>query len=263
MKKINTLIFLFVLSITTGFSQMAPDFTFTDITGESHTLSETLAEGKVVLLDFFFVSCPPCIEFAPEIESIIEDYEGSTLEVWALSDRDQDATIAGSIFNSTHEHHKVGGVVGGGYDIKELYADSFNFTGWPTYAIICNDGSVVWDIWPLSPGANEIRSQLTEACGVMASPTGVSEISGLKGAQLFPNPAADYVSVTFELEENTRMSVAVLNTVGQTVKSLPASEYGVGSQQIDLDVSALSAGLYMLKMESADGVKTFNVMISK
>ncbi len=263
MKKINTLIFLFVLSITTAFSQMAPDFTFTDINGESHNLSETLAEGKVVMLDFFFVNCPPCNDFAPEIDAIIEDYEGTTLEVWAISDRDQDATIAGSIFNSTHEHHKVGGVAGGGYDIIELYASVFNFTGFPTYAIVCNDGSVVWDIWPISTGGNEIRSQLTESCGVMALPTGVAEIPGLKGAEVFPNPAADYVSVAFELEENTRMSVTMLNTIGQTVKSLPASEYSVGSQQVDLDVSDLSAGLYMLKMESTDGVKTFNVMVSK
>ncbi|MGD9548195.1 MAG: thioredoxin family protein [Candidatus Krumholzibacteriia bacterium] len=36
----------------------APDFTLTDTTGETHTLSAYLAEGKIVVLEWFNPDCP-------------------------------------------------------------------------------------------------------------------------------------------------------------------------------------------------------------
>ena len=37
-----------------------PDFTFTDINGVSHTLSETLKEKEMVLINLWATRCGPC-----------------------------------------------------------------------------------------------------------------------------------------------------------------------------------------------------------
>ncbi len=263
MKQIFTLIFLFALSLSSTFAQTAPDFTFTDIDGESHSLSDALAENKVILLDFFFVDCGPCQQWAPEIDAIIEDFEGTTLEIWAISDRDYNAYIQASIFNSTHEHHKVGGVQGGGNDILNLFDANFTFKAHPSYSIICSDGSITWDIWPISTGANEIRNQLTEDCGVTELSSSTSAIEGLKAVQVFPNPASDNITVEFDLATSTTMAIEVYNTLGQKVKSIQTVAYATGAQTVNVDVSDLTEGLYVLKMQSDEGLNSLDFVVTK
>ncbi|MCP4550032.1 MAG: TlpA family protein disulfide reductase [bacterium] len=50
----------------------APEATFTDITGESFTLSSL--KGKVVLIDFWATWCGPCMRALPHINEIGKDY---------------------------------------------------------------------------------------------------------------------------------------------------------------------------------------------
>ena len=261
MKQIFTFLFISLISIVSAFSQTAPDFTFTDTAGETHTLSETLAEGKVILLDFFFVNCGPCNTWAPEIDKIIEDYDGTTLEVWTISDRDNNSAIQSSAFNSTHAHHFSGGAEGGGADVVNLYASNFNFSGFPTYAVICNDGTITWDVWPISEGAMEIRAYLTEGCGVQQNVSSVAQINGLNSAKIFPNPAHINSTLEFDLETNTTMSIDLYNTLGQQVKTLSNQEYQAGNQKIELDITNLPQGLYTLKMQSSNGVNSIPLVV--
>lgn len=260
MTKIFTTIFMLAFGFTTSFGQTAPDFSFTDTEGVIHTLSEALDSGKVIMLDFFFVNCPPCVNLAPEIESIIEDYEGTTLEIWAISDRDSDAAIDASIFTSTHSHHKVGGVNGGGDDVVDLYADNFNFTGFPTYAIVCSDGTITWDIWPISEGANEIRNNLTEECGVVeAAVVSTAEIQSLNGMEVYPNPAYDNVTLEFSLNQGEIIAIDLFNALGQQVKSVPAQYYNAGSEIVNIEVASLAKGFYVLRMQTEDGINSYTL----
>jgi peroxiredoxin len=261
MKRFLTLALL--LSSTLIIAQDAPDFTFTDTEGNTHSLYETLDEGKVVLLDFFFVDCPPCIDLVPEIESIIEDFEGTTLEVWAMSDRDSDAYISSSIFASTHGHHFVGGSDGGGDAAVSTFASAFTFMGFPTYAIVCSDKSITWDVWPVSAGADEIRQHLTEECGVVeATVSSVATISGLNAAQVAPNPVSDFATLKFNLSQNTNMTITVVNTLGQIVKTINAQDYPAGSNAVEINANELSNGIYFARMNSDEGVHTVDFIVS-
>jgi peroxiredoxin len=68
----------------------APDFKLPDLNGNSVTLSSM--RGKVVLLDFWSISCGPCIREMPMIESTGETNKGKLI-VWGISfdqpDRDK------------------------------------------------------------------------------------------------------------------------------------------------------------------------------
>lgn len=262
MKKILlTLITAFSFLMTNA--QTAPDFSFTDINGDTHTLSESLDAGKVVILDFFFVNCGPCQQWAPDIETLIGDYDETTVEVWSISDRDTDAAITASIFNPTHDNHKVGGSEGEGAAAVDLYASNFNFIGFPTFAVVCTDGSITWDVWPLTSGVPELRNLLTEDCGVADLATSVGSIEGLSGLKLAPNPASVTSKLEFELNSNTTMTIDIVNTLGQTVKTVAAGDFAAGLQTFDMDLSQLSNGLYFVRMLSADGVQSFELSVSK
>ncbi|MHA1556515.1 MAG: redoxin domain-containing protein [Candidatus Heimdallarchaeota archaeon] len=58
-----------------GNLEPAPDFSVTTLAGANFTLTDY--RGKVVLLDFMSVTCPPCMQLMPELVSISEEFNDS------------------------------------------------------------------------------------------------------------------------------------------------------------------------------------------
>lgn len=136
------------LSVTNLHSQLAPDFTIIDTHGESHSLYEDyLDQGKTVLLDFFFVDCPPCNSYAPHLQSLYEDWGEGEFDVQfiSLSTKTFDSNADVSSFENQHGITFPGaGEDGGGYDATTPYTSGTfgSFWGSPSYAIISPDGMV-------------------------------------------------------------------------------------------------------------------------
>ena len=71
-------------------SQCAEDFTpsfvdFLDTNGYSHTLWEYLLSGKIVVLDFYLLTCGSCMASAPCIEELYQNYGQNTGNVIVLA----------------------------------------------------------------------------------------------------------------------------------------------------------------------------------
>lgn len=63
--------------------QPAIDFTFTDVDGNRHKLSDF--RGKVLYLDFWATWCGPCIQESPHFEQLAAKFAGKDVEFIALS----------------------------------------------------------------------------------------------------------------------------------------------------------------------------------
>lgn len=59
--------------------RQAPDFTLTDLEGNSVTLSDF--RGKVVFINFWASWCPPCRAEMPEIEALYQEYKDKDVVV--------------------------------------------------------------------------------------------------------------------------------------------------------------------------------------
>lgn len=57
----------------------AYDFTFTDVNGKIHHLSDY--RGKVVIVQFFGTYCPPCRAEIPVLNQIYKDYKGKVVVI--------------------------------------------------------------------------------------------------------------------------------------------------------------------------------------
>jgi len=68
------ILFLFIsASAVKGYAyDDAPDFTLRDIDGNEFSLSDY--QGKVVLLDFFYIDCPPCREEISHLKTLHEQF---------------------------------------------------------------------------------------------------------------------------------------------------------------------------------------------
>jgi len=75
------------------------DFTLTDLSGKSWTLSAL--RGKVVLVNFWATWCPPCRKEMPDLDLLAHRFGRQGLVVLSLSDEDDHAKIAAYV--SSHE----------------------------------------------------------------------------------------------------------------------------------------------------------------
>jgi peroxiredoxin len=68
------------------------DFTLTDLSGESWTLSSL--RGKIVLVNFWATWCPPCRKEMPDLDALAHRFARQGLVVLSLSDEDDHAKVA-------------------------------------------------------------------------------------------------------------------------------------------------------------------------
>jgi thiol-disulfide isomerase/thioredoxin len=263
MKKFFTLLTFMAVFHFSLMSQTALDFTFTDTNGNTHQMQDALDQGYIILMDFFFVDCPPCQESAPELKAIVEDYtdQGKNMIMWSLSDRDDDAYIETfkTQFGLTNA---AGGTDGGGDDVINLYAGQFNFFGFPTVSVICPNGSISWDIWPYSAGAPEWRNAI-DACGVTdadpyqpLTPSSAQDIATVDEVQLSisPNPFAGEGFLDLLLSESSDVQVEVLTIDGQLLTRWFDGQLPAGEHRLPVSGQFDYSGTMLVKVTTEMGV---------
>ncbi len=152
MKSTTAIVILFLLIQNTSISQNAIDFTITDTHGNTHSLySDYLNNGTTVLIDFFFVDCPPCNAFAPSLQGIYEEWGSGQADVQflSLSSKSFDSNADVSGYEATHGITSPGaGEDGGAYDVYQDYVDGGFGPIWgsPFFIVVAPDGSMQWNV---------------------------------------------------------------------------------------------------------------------
>ena len=147
MRRLLVLSLLF--SFLTGYSQMAPNFTVTDVDGVTHNLYEDyLDQDYVVVLKIFFVNCPPCNAAAPIYQSHYETWgEGSNgVQFFELTNKSNDSNAAVTGYKNQHSLTMPNvSAEGGAVAAQAMYTNgTFGpFFGTPHYMVIAPDRSVV------------------------------------------------------------------------------------------------------------------------
>ncbi|MCH8332131.1 MAG: redoxin domain-containing protein [Bacteroidetes bacterium] len=240
--------FSFLLGIFIGpvFAQtLAPDFTLTDTDSVEWNLYEQLEQGKTVVLDFFYATCTPCQTWTPEIIQMYADYGGGTGEVLVLgiSDRDDNAEVE-AFEDSFNVTYPSGGIDGGGDDITSLYSSWFPFFGWPTYAVICPDKTVTWNL-PKNPGLPELRAKV-DTCEMI--PNGILEKESFSATVMYPIPAFDYLNVKIAARTHPP-SFELYSIIGNKI---PVKAEQLQGDLVRLTFPEISTGTYILRILIGD-----------
>jgi len=131
----------------------APDFKLTDLNGNSVALSSM--RGKVVLLDFWSISCGPCIREMPMIEATGETHKGDLL-VWGVSfdppDRDKKWLL---------EHQRSLPTMS---DTDYVASDLYQVHGIPALVLIGADGKIK-NYWEGAVPESELDTAIQQASG--------------------------------------------------------------------------------------------------
>lgn len=83
------------------------------------------------------------------------------------------------------------------------------------------------------------------------TPTNINQLTVFSGAEISPNPANEVLNITFKAMPDKDISLIVINSLGQTVKTIKIKSGTTDKISIDLD--GLANGLYVLNLYSANG----------
>ncbi|CAN5485839.1 hypothetical protein BH11BAC2_BH11BAC2_23830 [soil metagenome] len=91
--------------------------------------------------------------------------------------------------------------------------------------------------------------------------TAVQNITTTNGIAVYPNPAADWVSIDFKKEQGVNSRIAMIDLSGRVVLQSPIENLSGNKSHCTFNVSELSAGIYFLKIENAGSVLTYKISI--
>lgn len=94
--------------------------------------------------------------------------------------------------------------------------------------------------------------------------SGVEELSSsISSISLYPNPAKNNTSITFELVQNETISVNVIDVMGRVVYSETMNNAQAGNHTIDLNTDNMTSGVYNVTISTANGTTGRKLVVSK
>ena len=250
MKHINTFIFtvLFAVSVM---AQDAPDFTVTDTHGEVHSLyADYLDQGKTVVLDLFFVNCPPCNDLAPLLEPVYQEWGAGNGDVQFISITSDPADTDEVVLGFEERHGTTWPAIsseGDGPAAQDPYTTGEwgEFFGYPTLIVISPDRSVQFDAWgaDLTETIDILDNWITNTGAAKGSTTSTQEEVQLSSElSIYPNPVED--RLFFNSAQNIdRYEISTID--GKVLMSSSVTD-------TNINVSNLNEGLYILRLHTTE-----------
>ncbi|MEM9918911.1 MAG: T9SS type A sorting domain-containing protein [Bacteroidota bacterium] len=143
MKQLSTLLISFILcsQLSNAQVEIAPDFTATDIEGNTWTLYEILDQGKSVIMDVSATWCGPCWAFhqTHTLDNLYETYGPNGTDEVVVLFVEGDAQTTLEDLNGTGSSTLGNWVEGTSYPIIDdaSISDAYNVSAFPTIFHIC------------------------------------------------------------------------------------------------------------------------------
>jgi thiol-disulfide isomerase/thioredoxin len=115
--------------------KMAPDWQLTSF-DSNQSVSLNQYKGKVVMLEFWFKNCGPCIEGVPELNALYQKYQNKSFQLFALNIEDTKKDIG--VFKT--KHHTEYPLMYGAQNVAVQYG----VDACPTVVIIDKAGKVAY-----------------------------------------------------------------------------------------------------------------------
>jgi len=257
---------------TFNFFVPVPQYVATDSQGGAFDLHARLAGGQAIIFDFMASWCGPCESSTPAISQFIQNNGSGNGKVEALAVT-VEPTDNAAVLNALNWN-------GGFYEYPKFpYTTENNFQynhyktnhglnpggGIPFFVMICPNKSNPEMSTIIKSDVGYGQGMFGPYQGILdACPSATMDVVELSKEEInfnvYPNPSNSVVNVDFELKNKNDVTVSIMNTVGQTVVSNNLGSVS-GVQSTQLDVSSLESGMYIVRVQTANGEQTKRISV--
>jgi thiol-disulfide isomerase/thioredoxin len=248
---INGIISAQVLNYIEG--SVVPDFTITDIHGQTHSLYNYTAQGKYVVVDFFAYWCGVCAANAPVINDFYNSYGCNSGDVVVLGVELEGTNAQVVTFENTAglpagSFPVASGATGGGSAVHSAWGVS----AFPTIVAISPANTMLNnDIWPLLDGAaiySALQDSSVAEMECVAMNVAEEEVEFMRcsfsGGQLI---LQGEINSTL-----THASLSLVDMTGKEAFSYSLGQLGQGNVSRSINVNYLARGLYAVNIETSE-----------
>lgn len=264
MKKLIALCLISLLVSLVSAQTTATDFTATDCGGNSHTLFTELNSGKVVVL-IWVMPCGACITDAltaqTEVQNALTANPGKVLYYLA----DDFGTTSCQTLNSWCATNGI--TVPTVFKSTAIKMSDYGANGMPKIVVMGGGAHTVYynEIAP-NITATGIKNGIDAALAAINTNTnttsGVKENSGVfSQITLYPNPANNSTDLKLSVAQNCKLTLEVLNQIGQFVKQIYAGELSKGDHSLNLKTSDLPSGNYFISISDGNAVRKEKIIV--
>ncbi len=127
---------LFLLPINLIGQDIAPDFTLTDLNGDTYNLYDELDLGKTVLVEFFATDCGYCHGYAPLVEELWQTNgaDGETLWIWSIEAAGANDVLIQEFIDQHSSTNPFFSTKG-----NRAVVDAYGVTWTPRFFVVCPD----------------------------------------------------------------------------------------------------------------------------
>lgn len=231
----------------------ATDFTASDCSSVSHSLFTELNSGKVVVL-VWVMPCAACISDAKAGYDAMQSFATSHPDKVLYWLTDDNGSTSCSVLSSWAGTNGIGPVSSTvaffGNSGNTINESNYGGTGMPHVVVMGGSGHHIY--YNKLNGSNDGAAIISAINSALDAATGVSGISLNENAvTVFPNPAADHISVRYSLNANANVKVEVCDILGNVVAIADQGTQEEGKHTINVNFGQRFAnGLYTLKLHA-------------
>lgn len=238
----------------------APDFTFTDISGNTQNLYSYLNAGKYVALDISATWCHPCWLYHQTgvMDSLYTLHDNPGDRTWKVLFLEGDGSTTLADLQGTGTSTQGDWVTGSLFPIMNPtgvslndFLTNYNNSAFPTLYMICPNKKIYQDTINKYPRGTVSTWQYVASnlCG----PVGIDDLRDANPLTIFPNPAREQTVMYFSLNSSMEVNLVISNIVGQIVSTKNFGILQGGDHSIRCDLNDLTPGIYIFTISGSSG----------